>query len=143
MKFGEVYDYRNAEEAKKYIGKKGTFSDTLKRIIECPMQGWESSLTKVEEEKSCPFNGKGLCSFQFFRPILEDEEELMTHRQLAEWLAKGYGEYSARNSVSVFSVFSYFSKDADKPVRYDILIRRWGDTEWMRPTRDIYEEDCK
>ena len=142
MKYGEVFDYRTAEEAKKYIGKKGAFSDTLKRIIECPMQGWESSLTKVEEEKSCPFNGKGLCSFQFFRPILEEDEPLMTNRQLAEWLAKGNGECSYKDSKQAFYSWPYSKDNEDKPFEDNILIRRWRDTEWSKPTKAIYEEDC-
>ena len=29
MKFGEVFDYRTAEEAKQFIGKEGVFSDSL------------------------------------------------------------------------------------------------------------------
>lgn len=143
MKYGEVFDYRNAEEAKKFIGKEGAFSDTLKRIIECPMQGWKSSLTKVEEEKSCPFNGKGLCSFQFFRPILEDEEELMTNRQLAEWVAKGYGEYTHEDGGITSLALVYYKGEEDNSVSSTTLIRRWKDTEWSKPTRDIYEEDCK
>lgn len=143
MKFGEVFDYRTAEEAKQYIGKEGVFSDTLKRITECPMQCWESSLTKVEEKKSCPFNGKGLCSFQFFRPILEEDEPLMTNRQLAEWLAKGNGEVSHEDDLSSFGSATYFKEDADKPVKDNILIRRWKDTEWSKPTKAVYKEDCE
>lgn|GEM_PF-2471488 len=146
MKFGEIYTYKNAEEAKQYIGKKGVFSDTLKRITECPKQCWESSLTKVEEEKSCPFNGKGLCSFQFFRPILE-EELMMTHRQLTEWLAKGEGEYTCYDKTMVGQKIvspnnGYLEGQEDEPVEDYILIRRWKDTEWSKPTKEIYEEDC-
>ena len=143
MKFGEVYDYRNAEEAKQYIGKKGVFSHNLKEIIESPAEfGYQYTLSEVEEMNDFPYLNQNRTRFQFFRPLLEDDE-LMTNRQLAEWLAKGNGECSAGNSVSVFSVYSYFSEDADKPVRYDILICRWNDTEWVKPTRAIHEEDCK
>ena len=143
MKYGEVFDYRTAEEARQFIGTRGAFSDTLKRIIECPMQCWGSSLTKVEEENSCPFNGKGLCSFQFFRPILEEDEPLMTNRQLAEWLAKGNGEYTYETSSLAFNYWQYSKGNEDnKPVGGYIHIRRWKDTEWMKPTKAIYEEDC-
>lgn len=77
MKFGEVFDYRKAEEAKKFIGKKGTFSDCLRRIEETPSECFGGSLVKVKNEAAGPFNVAEGYGFQFFRPILE-EDELMT-----------------------------------------------------------------
>lgn len=144
MRFGEVYDYRTAEEAKKFIGKKGLFSDYLKILTEISSRGFEDTLKKVDNEELCPFCGYNANSaFQFFRPILEDEE-LMTNRQLAEWLAKGNGEYTSdsERAISAFIVWSYPKGEEDKIVRNDVLIRRWKDTEWSKPTKAIYEEDC-
>lgn len=141
MKFGEVFDYRTAEEAKKYLGKKGAFSDNLKGITERPSHSFVSTLKRVGEENSCPFYGDGICCFQFFRPVLEGEER-MTNRQLSEWLAKGNGEYSYETNSLTFNYWQYSKGDEDKPVGDYFLIRRWRDTEWVKPTKDIYEEDC-
>lgn len=142
MKYGEVFDYRTAEEAKQYIGKKGVFSDYLKILTEIPSRGFEDTLKKVDNEELCPFCGYAKSTFQFFRPILEDEP-LMTNRQLAEWLAKGNGEYSSETSSLTFNYWQYSKGDEDKPVGDYYLIRHWKDTEWMKPTKAIYEEDCK
>lgn len=142
MRFGEVFDYRNVEEAKQFIGKKGAFSDNLKGITERPSHSFVSTFKRVGEENSCPFYGDGICCFQFFRPVLE-EEELMTNRQLAEWVAKGYGEYTHEDMDIASLAFVYYKSEEDNPVSVTTLIRRWNDTEWVKPTKAIYEEDCK
>lgn len=142
MKFGEVYDYRNAEEAKQYIGKRGAFSDNLHHITERPMQCVEGTLKKVDEEDSCPFIGEVRGGYQFFRPFLE-EEERMSNRQLAEWLAKGNGEFTHENGGIASLALVYYKGEEDNSVSVTTLIRHWGDTEWVKPTKAIYEEDCK
>lgn len=145
MKFGEIYTYKNAEEAKQYIGKKGVFSDCLRRIEETPSECFGGYLVKVKNEAAGPFNVAEGNGFQFFRPILE--EELMTNRQLAEWVGKGYGEYILHdNTMTGEKMVShnngYLEGQEDEPVEDYILIRRWRDTEWSKPTKAIYEEDC-
>ena len=145
MKFGDVYDYRNAEEAKKYIGKKGAFSDHFWDICEEPEGRLLGTLVKADGKNVYPFMRQDDEGFQFFRPILEEEkEERMTNRQLAEWLAKGNGEYSYDSGYTISYNFVYSKgQEAEPTPDYYILIRRWGDTEWVKPTRAIYEEDCK
>ena len=150
MKFGEVFDYTRTEEAKQYIGKTGCFSDSLFLITETPMECFKGTLYKVWGKadntklriQARPFDLASNCCFQFFRPILE-EEEFMTNRQLLEWLAKGKGEFSYEDGSLAFCSGHYSKEDEDKPVRNDILIRRWADTEWVKPTKAIYEEDCE
>lgn len=146
MKYGEVFDYRNAEEAKAFIGKEGVFSDNLLDIIEEPEGRRIGTLVDADGKNVYPFvrqdedDKRG--SFQFFRPLLEDDE-LMTNRQLAEWLAKGNGEMTLENNDSyIYTEKVHFKGDADKPVRDDVIIRRWRDTEWSKPIKAIYEEDC-
>ena len=143
MKYGEIFDYRNAEEAKKYIGKKGVFSDYLKILTEIPSRSFEDTLKNVDNEELCPFCGYAKSSFQFFRPILEEDEPLMTNRQLSEWLAKGNGEFFCEGGQISSSNFVYYKEEGDNSVSASTLIRRWGDTEWSKPTKAIYEEDCK
>lgn len=151
MKFGEVFDYRNAEEAKAFIGKKGVFSDSLRDICERPAEKRFGTLVDADGKDAYPFirkdkDGKGNVPYQFFRPILE--EELMTHRQLTEWLAKGKGEYTWNDKTMTGQKIvspnnGYLEGQEDEPVEDYIRIRRWRDTEWSKPTKAIYEEDCK
>jgi len=149
MKFGEVFDYRNAEEAKQYIGKEGVFGDYLWEISEYPELEVSGRLIEAVGTGLFPFirqyeDSEGenrRTKFQFFRPILE--EELMTNRQLAEWLARGKGEYTLEKSLGTYSHYDYPRTKEHGSVPDNILIRRWKDTEWVRPTKAIYEEASK
>lgn len=145
MKFGQVYDYRNAEEAKQFFGKKGAFSDYLLDIIEEPEGRCIGTLVDADGKNVFPFirqnEDNKRTSFQFFRPILE-EDELMTQRQLAEWVARGYGEYTHEDMGIASLALVYYKDEEDNSVLSTTLIRRWRDTEWSKPTKAIYEEDC-
>lgn len=144
MKFGEIYTYRNAEEAKAFIGRKGVFSDSLREISEEPESRPIGTLAKVIGTNTYPFvEGSHNTPLQFFRPILEEDEPLMTNRQLAEWVGKGYGEYTHENGGIASLALVYYKGEEDNSVSSTTLIRHWGDTEWMKPTKAIYEEDCK
>lgn len=147
-KYGKIFDYSNRAEAKEFIGKRGVFSDLLQLITEKPDECvTDDILVFVNEGKAGYRNfykAKDSCRFQFFRPILEEEKpQLMSHRQLAEWLAKGYGELRLGKLVSDSS--SYYLDEEDDPVKEekDYLIRRWGSDEWILPTVDVYREDCQ
>lgn len=147
MKYGEIYTYKNAEEAKAFVGKKGLFSENLRAICKASELGtYVGILERIVSEDEYPFKRKPkecgpIIRNQFFRPILEEDEELMTNRQLAEWLAKGNGEYSYETSSLTFNYWQYSKGDEDKPVGGYFRIRRWRDTEWSKPTKAIYEED--
>lgn len=146
MKFGEVFDYRTAEEANQYIGKKGAFSDSLRDISDMPEACDVLILRDIEEGVTFPFAGEHKDVFQFFRPILEEDEPLMTRRQFTEWLAKGHGEYIWHDNTMtgekmVSHNYGYLEGQEDEPVEDYIRIRRWKDAEWSKPTKAIYEED--
>lgn len=145
MRFGEVFNYRTAEKAKQYIGKTGCFSDSLFLITETPMEimterPWTLVGVHTDEIGRSIFIKDDGYAFQFFRPVLE-EEDLMTNRQFAEWLSRGNGEYAIENGSLVATHFSYSKSTGDDPVD-DYVIRRWNDTEWSKPSKAIYEEDC-
>ena len=67
----------------------------------------------------------------------------MTNIQLAEWLAKGNGQYRFRNKGSEWSLWVVSKDEEDFIVADDILIRPWGTDEWVMPTVGIYERDCR
>lgn len=76
----------------------------------------------------------------------EPEPRLMTNRELAEWLAKGNGQlkYTVDDSNTMaVARFNYNLTDEDNDVSPIIRIRPWGNDEWIKPTYDIYEKDCK
>ncbi len=142
MKYGKIYDYRSREEAKAFIGKKGVFNDYLKEIYEDPDAYEPEELVNIEEHSQIPYNKHNGHSYQFFRPLIE-EPQLMTNRQLSEWIAKGYGECSDDDGTYISAHHYYDAFSEDKPVLKNILIRRWHSDEWILPTVEVYEEDCR
>ncbi len=74
----------------------------------------------------------------------EESKKLMTCRQLAELLAKGYGEciafYYDGTSSLICIKYDYFQNDEENTVMKEMRIRPWGSDEWLEPTVDIYEE---
>lgn len=70
---------------------------------------------------------------------VDEPKKLMTYRQLAELMAKGYGEFRLRHNLLVKTHFKYDINNEDKP-KNDVLIRPRGSDEWLDPTVDIYEE---
>lgn len=69
--------------------------------------------------------------------------ELMTERQLAELLAKGYGEVAQTPDASSFTTvtvsYKYALVEGDYRVDESIKFRAWGSDDWIRPTVDVYE----
>ena len=69
------------------------------------------------------------------------ELKLMTYKQLAEWLARGNGQARLPDGYFIYSNLDYNADWELDPVK--ALIRPWGSNEWIKPTVDIYERDCK
>ena len=67
----------------------------------------------------------------------------MTYRELAEWLAKGNGEFRPNQTSGMAYTTSNYRYDCTPDIiPIDYKIRRWGSDEWIEPTVDVYEEDC-
>lgn len=61
---------------------------------------------------------------------MNQEEKLVTNKELAMWLAKGNGE------ICISGInFSYHNYENDYGLVTDILVRKWGDEGWYKPTR--------
>lgn len=75
----------------------------------------------------------------------EEKPVRMTNRQLAEWLAKGNGEHSYGEGKNdpAFTYWSYDLEEMNLTIEEEVVIRPWGSDEWVAPTADIYERDCK
>lgn len=63
----------------------------------------------------------------------------MTNRQLAELLARGYGEWRYDDGKECHSTYNYDEDDQDKQVDEDIIIRSWREDDWKSPVKDVYE----
>lgn len=72
--------------------------------------------------------------------------KLMTNRQLAEILAKSYGQVKIldpNDCSAIETVWAYFEEegaDDNDMVPDNVRIRRWGSDEWSSPTFEIYED---
>ena len=71
--------------------------------------------------------------------IKPEEENPVTNRELARWLAQGRGECRlyAMGDVSPYAqtAFRYCDKDGFLPVKGIVLVRNWDDNEWHEPSR--------
>lgn len=79
------------------------------------------------------------------KPEESDEpKKLMSYRQLAELMAKGYGQNAYLYTDGTLSIvddsFEYQRDREDDSVHEDRKIRAWGSKEWIEPTVDVYEE---
>ena len=71
----------------------------------------------------------------------EPKSRRMNYRELAEWLAKGNGQYKGESNCK-YTELQYLCAD-DLEVSTLYKIRRWDSSEWIEPTYDVYEKDCK
>lgn len=72
--------------------------------------------------------------------IMQEEENPVTHRELARWLAQGRGEWRWYNVDDVTPYaqidFRYSVDEVFHPVKRLVLVRKWEDSEWHEPTRE-------
>ena len=143
MKYGKVYDYSNAEEARHLIGKKVAVSDIYREINENPEADKIVVLDSIAKEDEWPFISAKQ-GWQFIREIEEESPKRMTYRQLSEWIARGNGEFLFNeDDHEPQSHFSYEEQFVNTEVPEYNRIRPWGSEDWIVPTREIYERDCK
>lgn len=65
----------------------------------------------------------------------EPKPRRATNRELAEWLAKGNGQKSGNNGIACVS-YSYGHLTDDCEIDKNVVVRKWGDTDWHEPTVD-------
>lgn len=69
--------------------------------------------------------------------IPEEPKKPVTNSELSQWLAKGNGYIkNTKYTNMVYTNFAYEDSMADEPIEKFILIRKWKDTEWHKPTRE-------
>ena len=62
------------------------------------------------------------------------EQKKVTNRELARWVAEGNGEIKNENSVC--PNWNYWVEKENKAISDRLLVRKWDETEWHKPTRD-------
>ena len=66
--------------------------------------------------------------------IPEESSELATVLQLAKWVATGNG--LLKRGCCITNYVSFDEIDENRPVSDATLVRKWGDKEWHKPTRE-------
>lgn len=126
------------------VGKKYWFSDSvtwLKRKVEnnephSILKNFESPYFEAVESESL--------SNKYFLlyPYEEPPKQRMTRIQFMEWVNKGNGIFKYQSGYC-YAIGSCTEKELNNEVPEDVRIRSWGSEEWIEPTVDIYERDCK
>ena len=66
--------------------------------------------------------------------IPEESSELATVLQFAKWVATGNG--LLKRGCCITNYVSFDEIDENSPVSDSVLVRKWGDKEWHKPTRE-------
>ena len=66
--------------------------------------------------------------------IPEESSELATVLQLAKWVATGNG--LLKRGCCITNYVSFDEIDENSPVSDATLVRKWGNKEWHKPTRE-------
>ena len=66
--------------------------------------------------------------------IPEESSKLATVLQLAKWVATGNG--LLKRGCCITNYVSFDEIDENSPVSDATLVRKWGDNEWHKPTRE-------
>ena len=66
--------------------------------------------------------------------IPEESSELATVLQLAKWVATGNG--LLKRGCCITNYVSFDEIDENSPLSDATLVRKWGDKEWHKPTRE-------
>lgn len=67
--------------------------------------------------------------------ITDTGSELATNRELAKWLVLGNGQYHTGGSRA-WTEHNYIIEQDDDACPNIIKVRKWGDQEWHKPTRE-------
>ena len=76
-----------------------------------------------------------ICQYSTWKHCAEiPEPKPVTNRELASWITKGNGEVKADDVV--YSNWNYYNDQENNPIKDSLLVRKWDDTEWHKPTRE-------
>lgn len=128
------------------VGKKYWFSDDivrLKTLVETNNHDMAGILEYITTQ-SVPFHKRDGCCWRLLHPYEESsKKKRMTNIQLMEWLSKGKGFlFEKENSCASISLLCCTDELNDE-VDNKIVIRPFGQNDFIEPTYEIYLRDCK
>ena len=154
MEYNPAYIY--FEPVDGLIGKWCIAADSvvsIKSILEKDDKLIKKNLVQIKEtaaDNSFPFsttqlssdNSYELCSWKFvYVDPAFAEKPVVLKRDLARWLALGYGQMLNLYQDRVYTHFYYDVKDEDVPVdREKFKVREWNETEWKDVEAILNEE---
>ena len=122
-------------------GKEGFFADNIDELINIVATADMLNFGKLSKRIDCngsyPFTYEDTnvrFRFFYFDPDLH-VNSVVTCRELAQWLAEGYGQYICIPGDIAMYHYTCSNAMENTPVHVDIRVRLWGDTEWHIPTR--------
>lgn len=140
-KFEEEKVINALHPEKAEVGKKYWVSDELVDLKEeVEKENTPYKLVEIKKGHLYPFV-IDTTEFQFLYPYEEPPQQRMTPRMLSEWLVKGNGQCKYKQEQLLCTVYSY--RESKDEIDKNIVIRSWDSDEWIEPTVDIYERDCK
>ena len=112
----------------------------------------EAAKKEPQDEKCRAYIDGLTMAFNYIRAVdTEDnsktEKKYMTSRQLAELLAKGYGQVKLINDeddietyIDTYWTYGYPEADDDDLVPNNVRIRKWGEDKWTEALLSIYTD---
>ena len=94
---------------------------------------FKESVVAFIPNRCCPVVGTNY-TFEHCAEIPEESSELATVIQLAKWVATGNG--LLKRGCCITNYVSFDEIDENSPVSDATLVRKWGDKEWHKPTRE-------
>lgn len=125
------------------VGKKYWYSDNIANLKTYVEGGLEKPSVLAEIGKGLFILRHNTCGFYLLYPYEEPSKKRMTHRMLAEWCAKGFGEYTDKDYKSAYTRFPYDKGFENYEVEENIIIRTWDSKEWQEPTEEFFLRDCR
>lgn len=126
------------------VGKKYWYADNVAKLkcnVEQDYRDMSGKLKDIDVEDGLFEIGLGY--WYLLYPYEEPPKKRMTYRQLAEWLAKGHGQYTTGGTIYHDLSYNNCDNTGEHTLRESYKIRPWDSEEWVEPTVDIYERDCK
>ena len=146
-KFEEEKVINALHPEKAEVGKRYYYSDNLlniKKYVE--ENNHKGKLTSIKNCYISPFQlNNEISTWQFLYPYEESPKQRMTNIQLMEWISKRNGIFKYKNSTACccYTYYTSIESNLNEEVETNVVIRTWDSEEWVEPTVDIYERDCK
>ena len=136
-KFEDKFVYRVYDESLK--GKRVFYSDSIPKLAKYVEANDERFVGIIVGTNNTTYSfhikDKENYMFVYFDPDYkfladDDSKRLVTNRELAMWLSKGNGEICMSDIK-----LTYHQYENDNELVTDILVRKWCDDGWHKPTR--------